>query len=205
MNCTPSKHCLLDECERLFCMKARQDKGIPLPRVEPPAPGNEFRNAKIANRRLLLTYKTHLDKDAWIEWISTKTGTPDFVRLAHETGDKTNPYNHTHCVIDFGKVFQTINMSYFDYENIHPHIRVLKALKHSRTPRPTSQRRSGKQRSSRRNYSVAELVWSKDSLQEALRMAKSPLTLPGSSPCTTPRAKLSLLYPNGECQNKIGK
>ena len=88
--------------------------------VEPPTPGNVFSKTKIANRRILLTYKTHLDKDAWIEWISTKTRiTPDFVRLAHETGDKTNPYNHTHCVIDFGKVFQTVNMSYFDYENIH--------------------------------------------------------------------------------------
>ena len=141
MNCTHSEPCLLDECKKLSCMKARQDKGIPLG-VELPTPGNEFSNAKIANRRLLLTYKTHLDKDAWIEWLTTKTRiAPDFVRLAHETGDKTNPYNHTHCVIDFGKVFQTINMSYFDYENIHLIYASSRALKHSRTPRPTSQKK----------------------------------------------------------------
>lgn len=175
MNCTHSEPCLLDECKKLSCMKARQDKGIPLG-VEPPAPGDVFRNAKIANRRILLTYKTHLDKDAWIEWISTKTKlTPDFVRLAHETGDKTNPYNHTHCVIDFGKVFQTVNMSYFDYENIHPHIRVLKsakALKDAKTY-------IAKEDPANKDLLVettplADTVWSKDSLQEALRMAKKP-------------------------------
>ena len=132
MNCTPSEPCLLPECKKMSCFQAKKDKGLPLG-VELPTPGNEFRNAKIANRRLLLTYKTHLDKDAWIEWISTKTGTPDFVRLAHETGDKTTPYNHTHCVIDFGKVFQTINMSYFDYENIHLIYASSRTLKHSRT------------------------------------------------------------------------
>jgi len=176
MNCTHSEPCLLDECKKLSCMKARQDKGIPLPRVEPPAPGDVFSKTKFANRRALLTYKTHLDKDAWIEWLSTKTGlTPDFVRLAHETGDKTNPYNHTHCVIDFGKVFQTINMSYFDYENIHPHIRVLKnakALKDAKTY--IAKEDPANKDLLVETTPVADIVWSKDSLQEALRMAKKP-------------------------------
>ena len=146
MNCTPSEPCLLPECKKMSCFQARKDKGLPLG-VELPTPGNEFSNAKIANRRLLLTYKTHLDKDAWIEWLTTKTGlTPDFVRLAHETGDKTNPYNHTHCVIDFEKfsklstcLISTMRISILIYASS-------RALKHSRTPRPTSQRRSGKQK-----------------------------------------------------------
>lgn len=175
MNYTPSNPCLLPECKKMSCMKAKIAKGIPL-QVEPPAPGDVFSKAKFANRRALLTYKTHLDKDAWIEWISTKTGlTPDFVRLAHETGDKTNPYNHTHCVIDFGKAFQTIDMSYFDYENIHPHIRVLKSAK----ALTDAKQYIAKEDPANKDLlvettPVADIVWSKDSLQEALRMAKKP-------------------------------
>ena len=156
-------------------LSSKKDKDMPLG-VEPPAPGDVFSKTKIANRRILLTYKTHLDKDAWIEWISTKTSiTPDFVRLAHETGDKTNPYNHTHCVIDFGKVFQTVNMSYFDYENIHPHIRVLKnakALKDAKTY--IAKEDPANKDLLVETTPVADIVWSKDSLQEALRMAKKP-------------------------------
>ena len=175
MNCTHSEPCLLNECKKLSCMKARQDKGIPLG-VEPPAPGDVFSKAKFANRRALLTYKTHLDKDAWIEWISTKTGlTPDFVRLAHETGDKTNPYDHTHCVVDFGKAFQTINMSYFDYENIHPHIRVLKSAKALKDAKTYIAKEDPANKDLLvETTPVADIVWSKDSLQEALRMAKKP-------------------------------
>ena len=161
-------------------------------RVELPTPGDEFRNAKIANRRLLLTYKTHLDKDAWIEWLTTKTKiTPDFVRLAHETGDKTNPYNHTHCVIDFGKVFQSINMSYFDYENIHPHIRVLKSAKALKDAKTYIAKEDPANKDLLvETTPVADIVWSKDSFKKRSEWQKA-LTLPGSSPCTMPRAKLS--------------
>ena len=175
MNCTHSERCLLPECEKLSCMKARQDKGIPLPRIEPPAPGDVFKNTKFANRRALLTYKTHLDKDAWIEWITTKTkGTPDFVRLAHETGDKTNPYDHTHCVVDFGKVLQTINMSYFDYENIHPHIRVLKnakALKDAKTY--IAKEDPANKDLLVETTPIAEVIWSKDSFKKRSEWQKA--------------------------------
>ena len=174
MNCTPSNPCLLPECEKMSCMKAKIAKDMPLG-VEPPAPGDVFSKTKFANRRALLTYKTHLDKDAWIEWISTKTGlTPDFVRLAHETGDKTNPYNHTHCVIDFGKVFQTINMSYFDYENIHPHIRVLKSAKALKDAKTYIAKEDPANKDLLvETTPVADIVWSKDSFKKRSEWQKA--------------------------------
>lgn len=81
-------------------------------------------------QRVLLTYKTHLEKQTYIEWISEKLTKPiSFIRLAHETGDLRVNYNHTHVVIEVRERFQTTNSRYFDYENIHPHIRVLKSKK----------------------------------------------------------------------------
>lgn len=175
-SCLPSAPCLLSDCRKMSCLKARHEAGIPLPREPIPTPGLVFEKTKFANRRALLTYKTHLDKDLWIEWITDKTGfAPDFVRLAHELGDSTCSYEHTHVVIDFGKAFQTTNMRYFDYENIHPHIRVLKnakALADAKTyiakEDPTN-----KDLLVEKTH-IADMVWDKPTLREALRMAKKP-------------------------------
>lgn len=105
------------------------------PGVEVGKDGAKFR---LQNRFLLLTYKTHIPKEGYIEWINEKIDTIEWIRLAHETGDKTVPYEHTHVLVDLGRNFQTTNCRYFDYESgitdedgvldtiiIHPHIRKL--------------------------------------------------------------------------------
>lgn len=92
---------------------------------------------RLQNRYIMLTYKHHIDKRNLREDITERTGLqPTFIRSAHETGDDANPYNHTHCVIDFGKSFQTRNCRFFDIEpslrhhnideTIHPHIQTYK-------------------------------------------------------------------------------
>lgn len=94
----------------------------------------EFR---FQNQRALLTYATHLNKEEYIRVISKATKTkPTFIRLAHETGDETTPYEHTHVLVDFGRVFQTRNQRFFDFPEfcrdavpIHPHIKTLKHKK----------------------------------------------------------------------------
>lgn len=80
---------------------------------------------KFAQQKVLLTYKTHLDKDGFAAYISKLIGCePKFLRCAHENGkaDDACPYEHTHAVIDFGKRVQTTNARHFDYDGIHPHI-----------------------------------------------------------------------------------
>nr|QXP07776.1 MAG: replication associated protein [Arizlama virus] len=60
---------------------------------------------RVSCARLLLTYKTHLNKDDYITWF--KSGFIKFldedslIRLAHEKGD--TGYNHTHVLIEFNK------------------------------------------------------------------------------------------------------
>jgi len=75
------------------------------------------------NQRVLFTYKTHLNKADYMQWIHTITKIPKVeIHIAHETADQACPYIHTHVLIDFGKRFQTRNVRFFDYNEIHPHI-----------------------------------------------------------------------------------
>lgn len=93
------------------------------------------KNFQIMNNRLLLTYRTWIDKKTYIEAITEKLNfAPKFVRLAHETGDKVNPYKHSHVLFDFGTKFKTRDCRYFDWvvdgEIIHPNIYVVHTMKH---------------------------------------------------------------------------
>lgn len=90
-------------------------------------------------QRALLTYREHLPKAIYVEWLRELVNLPDAkIRLAHETGDAEAPYHHTHVVVDFGGRFQTTRERFFDFPfvqedgstiNIHPHIKVLKNIK----------------------------------------------------------------------------
>lgn len=79
-------------------------------------------------QRLLLTYKTHLDKEEFIAWISCKVDI-EFIRLAHESGEGLTPYEHTHVVLFLKDRWQSNNERILDFNNIHPHIRVLRNKK----------------------------------------------------------------------------
>jgi len=83
--------------------------------------GKPFR---FQNKYTLLTYKTHIQKKIFITWIMQLIPSITWIRLAHETGEE-GEYQHTHVLIDMGKAFQTRNPRFFDYEDIHPHIKIL--------------------------------------------------------------------------------
>lgn len=79
----------------------------------------------------ILTYKTHIDKTELREFLGDLHKGSN-MGIAHETGDETNPYPHTHVVIDFGKSI-TISkkrvQSGWDFGDIHPNWKVLKGRK----------------------------------------------------------------------------
>lgn len=114
--------------------------------VEMEMPGDEVledtgSRFRLNNQFLLLTYKSHLPKAAYIKWLKEECERPDaWVRVAHETADKKNPYRHTHVVIDFGRRVNTRDCHKFCYKNpddprvdkcgrIHCHIRRLLGVK----------------------------------------------------------------------------
>lgn len=110
--------------------------------------GKKFR---CQNQYLLLTYKGHIFKDYFKDWLRLKTKLKlNVIEIAHETGDKTVKYDHSHVVVNFGKNFQTTSCRYFDFTQpkeitdedgettyigdidakpIHPHIKKLFGMK----------------------------------------------------------------------------
>jgi len=96
---------------------------------------NDF---KLAHQKVLLTYRTHINKEAFMAWVGAGMGKPNrvikpkFIRLAHESADPKNPYEHTHILIDFGKRFQSNNCRVFDWldGNIHPNIKLVLTREH---------------------------------------------------------------------------
>jgi len=91
-------------------------------------------NFRLDNRWLLLTYKTHIDKKKYEAWVRKKCPQTDEVYMAHENGDKTVKYEHTHVLLSakIYKKFATKSCRFFDYEKkdeIHPHIKRLGCYK----------------------------------------------------------------------------
>lgn len=84
---------------------------------------------RIANQRLFLTYKTHIDKQRVMAWMKEKFKAEE-IHICHENGDETCPYPHSHLYVDFGKNFQSTNCRIFDWENIHPNIQKVNSAKY---------------------------------------------------------------------------
>jgi len=93
--------------------------------------GKPFR---LANRRLILTYRGHQPKvelEIFLRATCQSTGIKE-IYMAHEVGSTNITYEHTHVVIDCGRAYQTKNCRAFDYQEIHPNIRKIMSAKHWR-------------------------------------------------------------------------
>lgn len=108
---------------------------------ETSEPGKEAEGSKskfrLQNKYLLLTYKTHLNKDEYKKHLNTLKWGIKQVEIAHETGDEKCNYNHTHAVIEFDETCVTKNCRMFDVTIdvdgestvIHPNIKRLSGKK----------------------------------------------------------------------------
>lgn len=98
---------------------------------------------RLANRKLFLTYPGHLTKQPYIEWFTKQFGAPEFICLAHETGNSIVKYLHSHVLIDMGatKKITTRNVRALDYSgdhledstdfsNPHPNIHLVNTMIH---------------------------------------------------------------------------
>lgn len=103
---------------------------------------------RIANIKMSLTYKCHLPKMEYRKWfvdlVSQKKGKNGgsilvkTLELAHETGDKSHNYDHTHVVFLLSEEFNSTDPRVFDFthkdlndgEPIHPFIRIIRTMTH---------------------------------------------------------------------------
>lgn len=89
--------------------------------IEEPGEEIDMKNFKVRDTCLLLTYKTHIDKDEYTDWFHSKKAETKFLRLAHENGDKYNKYPHTHVLISLTKQPNWRDCRVLDFKEIHPH------------------------------------------------------------------------------------
>lgn len=99
---------------------------------------------RLANKKMMLTYKCHLPKveyKQWFEqWINTgkKQYKVETLEMAHENADPSHAYEHTHVVFLLDKEFTSTDPRVFDYthstlnngEPIHPNIRIIRTPTH---------------------------------------------------------------------------
>lgn len=83
----------------------------------PPAKPFRFQG-----QRVHLTYKTHLAKDVYTDYMKDKVGAAE-VHIAHENAHEDTPYEHSHVILEWTKAFQTRDVRRFDFTDIHPHIK----------------------------------------------------------------------------------
>lgn len=143
---------------------------------------NEPRNFRLQNQKMMLTYKTHLNKAEYLAYMlaTFNNYVPKFFETAHENGDETNPYLHSHVLVDWGKTFQSKNTRVFDYLGIHPNIQLIKTSTHWRN----SVKYIAKEDPSlahllTKDAPIADSIWSCNTLEEALLKAKKPNDVPG--------------------------
>lgn len=82
---------------------------------------------KLTASYVFLTYKTHLEKEEYYQWLDNLNKV-DSICIAHETG-KEGDYKHTHVIVKFQKRIQKSSPRCFDYNEIHPNIVMVKGHK----------------------------------------------------------------------------
>ena len=143
--------------------ESREDIGEILFDARDPEDGPRFR---IQNKKVHLTYATHIDPEEWLEW-ARNTKELDIVKysIVNETGE--DDYEHTHILIAMSKIIQTTSVRYFDYVGLHPHIRAItnnthwnRVVKyHSKQNEPYTNIKS---------TNLAQKIWAYDSESEML-------------------------------------
>lgn len=129
---------------------------------------------RFQNQKCLLTYRTHLHKESYFAWIHGRYGVKKMY-IAHENGlnDPKTPYEHSHVVLDFGKKLDIHTPRLFDFNEIHPHISLirkptewLKACKYICKEDKTVKLHSSDQ------FNDATSCWGHDTLADALQHCK---------------------------------
>lgn len=145
--------------------------------------GREGREFRVQNRRIFLTYKSHLNKEMVKNWFKGEFAVKR-VEVCHETGDEQCPYPHSHVYVDFGKNFSTQNCRRFDLPcgsvdtveqptMIHPNIQIVKTAKHEENVL----RYMGKEDPECKDLvqdepNIVEMIWAAQTKTDALRCAK---------------------------------
>lgn len=141
---------------------------------------NNMGSFRVCNQRLFLTYKDHQDKLKIREFIIslTKSKAFKFFAIAHESG-KTETYDHTHILIDFGYKFETTSQRKFDFNGIHPNIKKVLTHEHWWNSIKYLCKEDPDNEDLLKTIPLITKLWGQSSLSDALFFAKKPSDITG--------------------------
>lgn len=160
-----------------------------IPEIEDVLKTVDDEKFRLQNKRIFLTYKDHLPKEHYIDWFRTKIycGTVTFIRLAHETGDKSHNYNHTHVLIEVKDIISSKRVNYLDYLmedetgkwNIHPNIKLVNSMAHFDRCKNYLAKEDKENDDLKETPNIVKVIWEKKTLKDALLICKSPMEASG--------------------------
>lgn len=122
---------------------------------------------RIQNKQLHLTYEGHIDGNKWLEWFSNKEPKKEIIEYSIVNEEGASGYKHTHILIKFNVAIQTTNSRFFDYDGIHPNIRIVKTKAHW-TNCIKYHCKQGDPLTNTDTRSFTEKVWSSSTLSDAI-------------------------------------
>lgn len=122
---------------------------------------------RFQRQRTLLTYRTHVDKVKMTAFINGLKKA-EFCRIAHERGDSEDGYDHSHVLVKFERVFDTRDQRRFDYEGIHPHIRIVEGNVHWRNLLQYIAKEDPENADLKTAETVVQKIWKAENLSDAV-------------------------------------
>jgi len=131
---------------------------------------------RFAGSRILLTYKTQLDKKVYKTWAMSRFKSIKEIIMAHETGD--TGYDHTHVFIKWSQKFETRDTRCFDFDEIHPNIKKIVTNLHETRVRKYLTKQDPDNKTER--VSVIDRIWNAATAADAVReCARKPADVTG--------------------------
>lgn len=135
--------------------------------------------------RVLLTYKTHIDKETLRTWLTSGFNAKR-VEIAHENGHETEEegedmsYPHTHVFVEFREQHRSTDPRVFDYEGIHPHVKKIATRKHHIAVfQYLAKEDHSNDHLVEECKGIAVRVWEQKTIQDAARLCERPSDAPG--------------------------
>lgn len=176
----------------------RDEDEVALEKATSGTPETPTDKSRWRSRRYMLTYAGWVVKSAFRVWLDTLH--PNYkhktIIIAHEIGDKTNSYKHTHVFVDYGRNTEFMGCRIWDFpgpwvqdidHDPHPNIKKVSITK----GRPVDfvmryiskfdpeLADIAKQYAKKEEPALAVAVWGQMSRENVLMMAKRPSDVPG--------------------------
>lgn len=87
---------------------------------------------RVQSRRVHLTYAGHHDGEQYVSWLRNLVGDLKWYSIVWERSTAEIAYDHTHVAFHAYRKIDSSNQRKFDYDGVHPHIKVIRSNEQAR-------------------------------------------------------------------------